>query len=265
MMNLKMLKLSLAVAGILAGDAALGSPVTFAEFTVSSQDNNLNFKNVASDDTSSKSAHFYTISDPFGVTPGSSLVNFSFLQAALQSYVSNVSAVFTLNGFVDDTAAEASEGNLSQSGLAGSFSFISTSDITVNHTVHAAGANLLSGSFSSANLFGPRLGDTANLASGYAATAYTSDFLTFAAAVNHDLFLSLIGIGAPFQATPQDGAPTNALRSFRAVTTGNFSSDAAPQIDAVPEPQTWMLAIAGFALVGFQLRRKRSTTVRFAA
>lgn len=265
MMNVKTLKLSLAVATVLVSKAAFCSPVTFAEFTVSSQDKNMHFKNAAGDGASSRSATFYTISDPFGVTPGSSLVNFSFLQTALQPYVNNVSAVFTLNGSVDDTAAEAAELNLAQSGLAGSFSFISTSDITVNHTVHAAGANLLSGSFTSASLFGPRLGDTANLASGYAATTYTSDFLTFAAAVNHDLFLSLIGIGAPFQATPASGAPTNALRSFRAVTTGNFSSDEAPQIDAVPEPQTWLLAIAGFGMVGFELRRKRLSITRLAA
>jgi hypothetical protein len=78
---------------------------------------------------------------------------------------------------------------------------------------------------------------------------------------NHDLFVSVagiasfrlfqpltVGLDSPFG----DGVLFDSL-SFSAATAG-----------AVPEPATWAMMLAGFALVGGVLRRRRQPKVRFA-
>ncbi|MBV9097214.1 MAG: PEP-CTERM sorting domain-containing protein, partial [Frankiaceae bacterium] len=155
--------------------------------------------------------------------------------------------------------------NYQQRGIAGSFSFISTSAITVTgphfipHT-YAAGSNLLSGSFSSSVLFGAGSSASTNSSTlGGSTVTFTSDFLDFSNTVERDRGLTLTSI------VPSLGRHTGlngALNSFRATAGGQFSSDPAPLINGlavVPEPGVWLLMVAGFGLVGFAARRR--TTV----
>ena len=53
-------------------------------------------------------------------------------------------------------------------------------------------------------------------------------------------------------------AGNGALRSFRAVAGGSFSSDPAPLAAAavVPEPSTWAMLLTGFFMVGLSVRRR---------
>lgn len=262
MLNLKMLKMSLVFAASFSAQAALCDPYNFVDFSFAGGGENFYFKNEAGDDVSSRNATFFTIPHAGATNFGASMVNFSFLQPTLAGHMSNLSAVFSLSGSIEDVAAQVDGVDLVQSQLNGTFSFLTASDITLFGRFYAAGANLLSGTLTAANLYGPRLGDSANIWSQSAASDYSSDFLSFAAATNNTLLLSLTSLSPALQANPEAGMPTTALRSFGAVTSGIFSSDVQPTVDAVPEPQTWTLAILGFAMVGFQLRQKRSAAVR---
>ena len=65
------------------------------------------------------------------------------------------------------------------------------------------------------------------------------------------------------QAVPTNAAPTAALRTFRAVAIGAFSTDGAPTVTLdpgtpVPEPVVWGLMVIGFGMLGAQRRRMRS-------
>jgi len=53
--------------------------------------------------------------------------------------------------------------------------------------------------------------------------------------------------------TQNDGAPTHAL--------GNFSLSITSVSDAVPEPSTWMMMIAGFGLLGGAMRYGNNTRI----
>ena len=254
MSKAKFLKLSLIAAAVWSAQPALGDPYNFADFSVAGGGPNFYFRN----DASSRSATFFTISDPAATNFGASPVNFNFMQSTLALKMGTVAAFLWLNGRVEDTAAQVDGVDLVQSALNGSFSFRTASDMTLFGRFYGAGANLLSGTLTAARLSGPRLGDTASLLSQGIASDYTSDFISFAAAANTGALLSLTSLTPALQASPESGLPANALRSFGAVASGLFSSDGEPIIDAVPEPQSWMLAIIGFALVGLQLRHKHT-------
>ncbi|MEY2884091.1 MAG: hypothetical protein RL490_1815, partial [Pseudomonadota bacterium] len=64
--------------------------------------------------------------------------------------------------------------------------------------------------------------------------------------------LNASGVGNSFAV-----APNKALRSFRAVLGGQFSSDPAPITPAIPEPAIWAQLIIGFSMVGFAARRRK--------
>ena len=85
---------------------------------------------------------------------------------------------------------------------------------------------------------------------------FTSDFLDFTPTIERDLSISLSSILPSLSAST--GA-NKALKSFKAVAGGQFSSDPAPLINGlvvVPEPGVWMMMIAGFGLVGVSARRR---------
>jgi hypothetical protein len=198
---------------------------------------------------------------PASAVPGSVAVTFSFLQPALSS-ISNVGANFTLNATTTATPTASFGGFSFQNNLTGSFSFISTSAITIGANNFAAGSNLLSGTFSQATIFGQTGGTSGSLSASTPGgfIIYTSDFLNFAGTSNRDMALSLTAVTSLINNVNAglNSATGRALRSFRATSTGSFSSDPAPLVTVVPEPQTWGLMIVGFAMVGATLRRRKS-------
>lgn len=148
---------SLALATVFAVVGLSGAPAqavltTFANFTGIDSVSGVRFQNSAPDDVSGTTGSLYTI-DPLTNVPGSRLVSFSFLLPALAATVTNVLASFTL---LSSTASPAQTFGVFtlQLGLAGGFSFLSTSAITIGGTTFAAGSNLLSGTFTDVSVSG---------------------------------------------------------------------------------------------------------------
>jgi hypothetical protein len=186
-------------------------------------------------------------------------VNFYFLNVPVLPALGNILANWTLSATVVNSPASATviPGNplyLNQSITNATFSFTNVNAFTVGSTTYAAGSNLLSGTFS-----GNLGGFTRASAGGIAASTsqgdpvtFTSDVVTFAPGSEYDLAINLTSI-ANTLARSTVGGP-KALRSFRASSSGTFSSDPAPV--GVPEPEMWGLMIVGFGLVGVQMRRR---------
>jgi hypothetical protein len=231
---------------------------TFANFTGIDAATGVRFQNSAPDDVSGTTGSLYTI-DAMTSAPGSRLVSFSFLPPALAASVTNVLASFTM---LSNTASPAQTvgGFTLQPGLAGSFTFLSTSAITVGGINYAAGSNLLSGTFTDVSISGQTGASAAayNGSTGGGSTIlFTSDFVSFVPGSDYDMSISLTSLAPLLFA-----APGAALRSFEAYSTGSFSSDPAPIVNGgVPEPSAWLMLIAGFGLVGFQARRRRNAAI----
>lgn len=192
-------------------------------------------------------------------------VAFSFLQPALAPAVTNLTAAFLLTATATNSPATLvnTPGGtlLVQSGLSGSFSFTSTSVIAVGNTVFATGSNLLSGSFSDASIAGTRLGgsgDFTDSAFSGGTVTFTSDFLDFGGTSLSDFHFTLSSITPVLQALPINLTPNRALRNFRAGASGGFLTDPEPIVlaDPIPEPQTWLLMVVGFGLIGVSTRRQ---------
>ncbi len=265
-------KLAVAVAAIGFGAAPAAAVVTtFATFSAPTSSANLRFVNSGNGSTRTSDGSLYTIASATGTAPAGVAVRFSFLQSAFvtQPAVQNVTARFTLNATVakNTPALKATLGGstiFDQGGLSGSFSFVTTSAITVtgpNFVTHAyaAGANLLTGVFTGADLTG-KIGGSAGAVDastlGGATITYTSDFLNFTPTIERDFGLTLTSV-APTFATAT--GINKALKSFRTNASGQFSSDPAPVINGlavVPEPGVWLLMVAGFGLVGVAARRR---------
>jgi hypothetical protein len=164
-----------AVAGAtLAAGLALATPsqaviTTFASYSAVNTGSNIYWKNNGTTATNGTGGSLYTIGSGSSTTPGTTKIDFSFLQPALASQVGNVIADFTLLGSVTNSPALTSGGFKIQPLISGSFSILSTSAITVNGTTYAAGANLLSGTFDQTTIFG-----ATNATSGSASSATTS-------------------------------------------------------------------------------------------
>ena len=220
---------------------------------------NVYFKNDGTNGSNGTGGSLYTIATNNSTTPGTRNVSFSFLQPAIAPFVTNAIAAFTLNASVAATPAQTSGSFLIQPGIAGSFSFVTTSAITIGATTYAIGSNLLSATFSQAAIFGQRLGTSGSFSASSTdpldTISYTSDFLTFDPASSLDFSMSLTSITSVLQAAGPSSGPNRALRSFRALSTGSFSSDPEP-MSMVPEPATWGLMIVGFGMVGLQSRRR---------
>ncbi len=257
-----------AISAVAIGAAPAGAAViTFATFSAPTSAHNFRLVNSGNSSSASRTtdAVLYSTSTANGNAPGAALVRFSFLQPFLTDFVSNVTAAFTYNATIHrGTSAFVNGSNIEQDGITGSFSFISTTAITVTgphfipHT-YAAGSNLLSGTFTNAILFGggASAATSASTENGSNVT-FTSDFLDFSNTVNRDRGLTLTSITPGLSI---HSGLNKALSSFRATAGGQFSSDPAPLINGlavVPEPGMWMLMVAGFGLVGFAARRRSS-------
>ena len=247
------------VATMMSATAANAVITTFAQFSAGNAARNVRWVNsgttktsTANNTSSGTGGWFYSTSSATANAPGISAVNFEFLQPALAS-LGIISANFFMDVTVAPPAPATTVGAFKIQNVAtGSFSFTSTSAYTVGATTYAAGSNLLTGTFSNSTIFGT---STSGSFSGTTVT-YTSDFLSFGATNDRDFAMSLTSI------TPVIFASTGkALRSFRAVAGGSFSSEPAPIINAVPEPQVWGLLVVGFGMVGVQVRRRARQTV----
>lgn len=244
-----------AATGALAAAVPANAVITtFAEFQSIGTAPTMYWKNSAANGTNGLDGSVYTIAAGSKV-PGSVDVAFSFLQPGIAPAVTNVVANFTYAATETGNKAISVGGFLIQPGLTGTFSFLSTSVITVGSTTYGIGSNLLTASFSQAAIVGGSGGTSGSLSASSSNPAltisYTSDFLTFDPTASADFSLSLTAINAALFATP-----TKALRTFKALSTGSFSSGPAPLVNAVPEPAVWGLMIVGFGMIGIQSRRR---------
>ena len=233
---------------------------TFASFSPLNSSSNVRWDN-NSGSANGTGGSIFSLPVASSSVPGSRLVSFSFLQPELAPIVNNVTASFFLNASVpSENPAQSFGGFLVQNSIAGSFSFFSTAPITIGGTFYAPGSNLLSGTFSDAAIAGQRNGSSGSFSGSTFAGGslnYTSDFLNFTNTVNSDFSISLTSITSLLQAAPTNGVPNRALRDFRAVAGGTFSTEPAPLISAVPEPSTWFMMLLGFGAVGAAIRRRR--------
>jgi hypothetical protein len=267
-MNLKkIITIGAVAASTLVAVAPANAVVTiFAAFNSIGNTRNIRWVGTGSN------AVFYTTATGNANTAGSKAVNFSFLQSALAPYATNKTAIFTLNGTVTNKNATISGSDIMQSNISGTFSFIlaagqgNTINIGPNISF-GAGTNLLSGTFTLATISGNRNGSSAGFSasSPVSTITYTSDVLDFVNGSNYDFALSLTSINPLLNATNASnqttGTPNKALRSFRALVGGQFSSDPAPITPAIPEPASWMLLIVGFGMVGVSARARKTSVV----
>ena len=257
------MKTILTLAAAAAAFTALATPAaavvtTFASYNPIGSTANLYWKNngTGSVATNGTGGSFYTIATSSATTPGSRNVRFSFLQAGISPFVTDVVAGFSLFATVVAHPATLSGTQLSQDFIYGTFSFVSTTPITVGATTYAAGSNLLSAVFTLGTINGRTAGTSGSFSgstTGGSVITYTSDFLNFTPTIDRDFAIGLTSITSSLSR-----ATGKALRTFKANSTGSFSSDPAPLINAVPEPATWAMLVAGFGMVGVAARRRKS-------
>ena len=252
---------AITVGAIVAAAApAQAAVTTFASFTALGTPSNIRWSNSSSNGNGGTGGSLYSVTSNTSTTVATRNVSFSFLNDPTLSSVTNVTAGFTLNATAPSgSIATLNAGVLTQPGIAGTFSFLSTAPITIGTTTYGVGSNLLSGTFSSGSIVGTRAGTSGSL--GSSTITFTSDFISFVPGADGDLALLLASITSPIQATPTTQTPTHALRSFRSTGSGQFSSDLTPPTTAVPEPAVWGLMIVGFGMVGVQARRRSRVAV----
>ena len=149
-------------------------------------------------------------------------------------------------------------GQLDQPGIGGSFKFTYTGLAPITYkgvTIHT-GANLLSGTFSGADI-------TTGVGSGGGVGSFLNDNAT---AVFASDLLTLTGPNEGFSWDLGSVSPHlvfisgKRLNSFKAVSGGSFFEDiAGGGGGGTPEPTSWALMVAGFGLAGGALRAKKKT------
>jgi hypothetical protein len=207
-------------------------------------------------------AQIYTTSTATADSAGATKVYFSFLQTGLSTFINNVVADYTLTAAVakGDTASVA-VGYVIQPIVTGTMTFKSTTPITLESpyfapTTFAAGANLLTVTFNT-GMIGSRNGSTSTLSGsteGGSVVEFTSDFLDFDDVTNADLSATFSAMSTLLQV---NSTGNRSVSSFRATAGGQFSSDPAPMVvGIVPEPVSWVMMVAGFAMLGIAVRRQ---------
>ncbi|KAB7648920.1 PEPxxWA-CTERM sorting domain-containing protein [Polymorphobacter fuscus] len=257
MSKIKLIMAAAVAAASLSSTAAHAVIETFATFSSPTSAANVRWVNNGVGKTSSVTntstgtgGYFYTIGSATGTVPASTIVAFNFLQPVLAT-VSPISADFFMDITVTNTPASTMGGFSIQIVPTGSFSFTSRQAVTVGNVTYAAGSNLLTGTFSAGSIFGASTSGSFSGNSDTGVLTYTSDFLDFDATAARDFSMSMTSI------TPSIFRTTGrALRTFTGVAGGSFSSDPAPIVNAVPEPQVWGMLVVGFGLVGVQVRRR---------
>lgn len=244
---------------VVAGVAAPAQAAVFASYSTPTNVTNFRWTNSGNNNAVTRTTDAVFFSSPSGSTSAAVPIRFSFGSATgLSSFVNNVAASLTITGSV--ARGNPATGAVDQPGAVGSFSFLSTTAINVSGgrlrpTTYAIGSNLLSVSFGGANLVGTTGATTGTFSAATASgdtVTFTSDFLDFTDAGAASFATSLIAM-VPTLGVAQNGA----LRTFRGRLSGSFDTAVAPTASAeVPEPQSWMLLIAGFAFVGVAMRRR---------
>jgi hypothetical protein len=269
MIGFKILVGALALGAAMAAVPAQAVVSTFASYSPIGSAKNVRWVLTGSTEGTTKGTFFSTATGSSNVA-GSREVFFSLLQPGTGGAVTNVIALFSLNAATTagTVATISGAGNISQNTIAGTMSFLSTAPLTVNGTVYAAGSNLLTATFSQTQMNGARnstsAGFTGSTTSG-STLFYTSDFLDFSATVDRDFALGLTSVAAALDASPTSATPTRALRTFRAVTGGTFSSDPAALVNGIPEPEMWAMMVIGFGLVGVTVRSRSKKLASVAA
>ena len=246
-----------AAALALSATAATAAITTFAQFSAIGDNSNVRWANnsVASNSTapntsSGTGGFFYTTTNGAGTSAQNVAVKFEFLQPQFAS-VGVIAANFLMNITVVESPAIAVGSNRIQAIPTGGFSFFSTQAFTVNSVFYGVGTNLLTASISDGQIAGRGTSGAFSGNTDDGTLTYSSQVLDFGNTSNRDFALSLTSI------TPglfRDSG--RALRTFRGLATGSFSSDPAPIVNAVPEPEIWGLLVVGFGLVGVQVRRR---------
>lgn len=274
-MNFKTIAAASLIAGSVLVASVPASAVTtpFANFSGGIASQNLFWKNASTANTS-KNATVYTISSANSKLPGAASVTFNFLIGGLPTAIN---ANFNFFGAVVNTPAVLSgtcpgiSCFIIQPNITGSFSFTAKGNQTIGaYTIPNGTVLLAATNYTGALVAGVRGGSTASINASDPTSGtitYVSDpmfHLNFAPTTARDFSLSLSSIG--LRSGTQVGlnaksytslTPSAALSTFRAYTQGSFGSSPSP---AVPEPATWALFVAGFGMVGFQARRRRTKT-----
>ena len=268
---------ALLAGSVLAASAPAAAVTTsFANFNTLTSASNIYWKNGNNSNTST-SGTVFTISNGAATTPGATIVTFNFLVGGLPQ---SVRAEFSLFGTSTATPAQmigtcpGPACFLIQSNITGAFSFTAKAASGGSQTIGSYtipdGTNLLSATnYTGALIAGVRGGSSAAFTGTDPAggsITYTSDAmfgLDYTNTTARDFAITLGSISNPtlssgaqvgFNAKNYTGTPTAALTTFKASANGTFGSEPSP---SVPEPATWALFIAGFGMVGFQVRRRR--------
>jgi hypothetical protein len=194
---------------------------------------------------------------------GSRSVLFSFTVPGLAPVATGITAILTWNSATPPSQIATEAGGIyTQGGIGGTFSFVSTSAITVGTNTYAAGSNLLSGTFGDAAIVGPKGGTFADFDADTSlgqTLVFTSDFIDFSGVTTSAFALDLANIRSTLSTLYAGGNPTTpitALRTFRTNAQGAFGYDGEIVVNGIPEPQTWGLMVVGFGMVGLQVRRR---------
>ena len=224
--------------------------MTFADYSATSSDANISW-------TQSTSLTSGVLSTT-GVG-ASAATYFSFLTPALSS-LADLPALFTLSASAPASdPAQTGLGQIAEQNLSGTFSFIYTGSapLVVGTHTYTTGANLLTGTFTGAEIIGPNFGSTSSVQDAIVTggtVSFTSDIANFSPIGDKALSVELTSVLPLLSANP-----SNALSSFTAVSTGSFASDLAAGGGGggVPEPVTWATMLLGFGGIGLAARRAR--------
>lgn len=200
----------------------------------------------------------FTIATPGGTTPGAVATNFTFLNPVLYA-LGPLAAAFTFDATASaGSVAQAAGGYVYQPVMSGTFAFTYTgaTPLHVLNRVYRTGANLLSATFVGGTIIGQN-GATSGSASASTSVpgetiSYASDFIRFNKTIDHDFAISASAITAALGFKQYQ-----ALNSFKATTTGSFSTQPLPTLAAgAPEPASWAMLVVGFGLIGVARRRQ---------
>jgi hypothetical protein len=187
-------------------------------------------------------------------TTAPTTVNFNYLWPGFTTSTP-ISATFTFSGTVaNGTAAQSLGPTWIETGLGGSFDFVSNTAFTIDGKTYAAGTDLLHGVFSNSWIQGATDSGSVNGSTSISGGSvdYTSDVIAGldSAGSPRTFALTLLDVTPGFSASPGQ-----ALDSFNAAATGNFGIGG---MGGVPEPATWGLMLVGFGGAGAMIRRRRA-------